>query len=94
MLEAAEVKAIAKLARIQMEPAELPAMVEQLAGILALIEQMNAIDTTDVEPLAHPLELPARRRADVVTERDERTAYQTNAPETREGYFLVPRVIE
>jgi aspartyl-tRNA(Asn)/glutamyl-tRNA(Gln) amidotransferase subunit C len=94
MLEAAQVQAMARLARIHLEAAEVPAMADQLARILTLIEQMNSIDTTGVEPLAHPLEPTPRRRTDVVTEVDQRSTFQANAPEAQDGYYLVPRVIE
>ncbi len=94
MLEAAQVQAMARLARIQLEDSEIPPLVGQLARILTLIEQMNAIDTTGVEPLAHPLELAARRRVDTVTESDQRAAFLAEAPQAQDGHYLVPRVIE
>ena len=94
MLEAAQVQALARLARIHLEASEVPSMVDQLARILTLIEQMSAIDTTGVEPLAHPLELAARRRLDKVSESDQRAAFQANAPQVQDGHYLVPRVIE
>lgn len=94
MLEAAQVQAMAKLARIELDATEVPAMAAQLSRILALIEQMNAVDTSGVEPLAHPLEPAARRRPDVVTETDRHAAFQATAPSAQDGYYLVPRVIE
>jgi aspartyl-tRNA(Asn)/glutamyl-tRNA(Gln) amidotransferase subunit C len=94
MLDEAEVKAIARLARIQINDSEIPVLAVQLSRILELVAQMNAVDTTSVEPLAHPLELVARRRPDVVTETDKREAMQASAPAVHQGYYLVPRVIE
>jgi aspartyl-tRNA(Asn)/glutamyl-tRNA(Gln) amidotransferase subunit C len=94
MLDEAQVRTAARLARIQIDDSELPGLVLQLSRILELVAQMNAIDTTDVEPLAHPLELTARRRADVVTEHEQRTSAQDTAPSVKDGYYLVPRVIE
>ncbi|MEG7168327.1 Asp-tRNA(Asn)/Glu-tRNA(Gln) amidotransferase subunit GatC, partial [Pseudomonas aeruginosa] len=61
---------------------------------LGLIDQMQAVDTSGVEPLAHPLEATQRLRPDAVTETDHRDAYQTIAPAVEEGMYLVPKVIE
>ncbi len=94
MLEAAQVQALARLARIQLEASEVPALVAQLTRILILVDEMNAVDTVGLEPLAHPLELVARRRADQVSEMDQRAIFQTSAPQVQDGYYLVPRVIE
>jgi len=94
MLEAVQVQALARLARIQLDATEVPALAHQLSHILTLIEQMKAVDTRGVEPLAHPLEPAARRRDDIVTETDRRAVHQATAPSTQDGYYLVPRVIE
>ncbi|WP_134604273.1 Asp-tRNA(Asn)/Glu-tRNA(Gln) amidotransferase subunit GatC, partial [Pseudomonas aeruginosa] len=67
---------------------------EPLNNILGLIDQMQAVDTSGVEPLAHPLEATQRLRPDAVTETDHRDAYQTIAPAVEEGLYLVPKVIE
>jgi aspartyl-tRNA(Asn)/glutamyl-tRNA(Gln) amidotransferase subunit C len=94
MLDEAQVRTVARLARIQIDDSELPGLALQLSRILELVAQMNAVDTTNVEPLAHPLELTARRRPDLVTECDRRAATQVSAPQVLDGYYLVPRVIE
>jgi aspartyl-tRNA(Asn)/glutamyl-tRNA(Gln) amidotransferase subunit C len=94
MLDESRVQALAKLARIKIEDVEVPALAFQLSRILTLVEQMNEIDTTGVDPLAHPLELVARRRPDLVTETDQREQLQAGAPAVANGYFLVPRVLE
>lgn len=94
MLDESRVQALAKLARIKLEDSEIPALTAQLSQILALVEQMNAVDTTGVEPLAHPLDLVARLRADRVTETDQRDLLLACAPDVAEGYFLVPRVLD
>ena len=94
MLEEVQVQALARLARIQLEAPEVPALVAQLARILTLIDEMNAVDTSGVEPLAHPLELVARRRPDQVTEIDQRAVFQATAPQVQDGHYLVPRVLE
>ncbi|MER2553846.1 MAG: Asp-tRNA(Asn)/Glu-tRNA(Gln) amidotransferase subunit GatC [Thauera sp.] len=85
---------IARLARIALSAAELEATRAKLDGIFDLIEQMQAVDTTGVEPMSHPQEFAARLRADVVTETDRREAFQRVAPQTEAGLYLVPKVIE
>ena len=89
-----EVTAMARLARLAIAPDDIPGYAEQLSGILAFVAQMNTVDTTGVEPLAHPLELTARLRADEVTETDQRERFQALAPQVERGLYLVPKVIE
>lgn len=93
-LERTEVEKIAHLARLGLSEADLPRTTETLNNILGLIDRMQAVDTSGIEPLAHPLETTQRLRADVVTERNQRDAYQAIAPAVEEGLYLVPRVIE
>ena len=93
-LERSEVEKIAHLARLGLTESDLPHTTETLNNILGLIDRMQAVDTTGIEPLAHPLETTQRLRADVVTERNQRDAYQAIAPAVEEGLYLVPRVIE
>ena len=85
---------IARLARIALSDTELDATRAKLNGIFELIEQMQAVDTTGVEPMSHPQEFAARLRADLVTETDRREAFQRVAPQTEAGLYLVPKVIE
>ena len=85
---------IARLARIAVSASELEATRDKLNGIFGLIEQMQAVDTSGVEPMSHPQELYQRLRDDVVTETDQRDAFQRVAPATEAGLYLVPRVIE
>lgn len=89
-----EVSAMAKLARLAIDPDDIPGYAEQLSGILAFVARMDEIDTGAVEPLAHPLDLTARLRPDVVTESDQRELFQTIAPQVERGLYLVPKVIE
>ena len=89
-----EVQAIANLARLAMNEESIPGYSKQLSQILEFVAQMTAIDTDDVEPLAHPLDLGARLRADEVLETDMREAYQSGAPLVENGLYLVPKVIE
>jgi aspartyl-tRNA(Asn)/glutamyl-tRNA(Gln) amidotransferase subunit C len=93
-----DVRRIAHLARLELQPAEEAAMLAQLNGFFAIVEQMSAVNTSGVEPLYTPLAAvhPAalRLRDDVVTEGDERAANQASAPAVEDGLFLVPKVIE
>jgi aspartyl-tRNA(Asn)/glutamyl-tRNA(Gln) amidotransferase subunit C len=93
-LEASQVEKIAHLARLGIETGDAPEYARNLSAILAFVEQLNRVDTTGVEPLAHPLEATQRLRPDVVTEPDEREKFLSNAPLTEAGLYLVPRVIE
>ena len=89
-----DVRRIAALARIEVTDDELVPVQEKLNGILGLIDEMQAVDTTGVEPMAHALDLAQRLRADRVTETDHRAAFQAIAPQTEAGLYLVPKVIE
>ncbi|MBL8535110.1 MAG: Asp-tRNA(Asn)/Glu-tRNA(Gln) amidotransferase subunit GatC [Betaproteobacteria bacterium] len=89
-----DVARIAHLARIHISQAEAERTLSQLNDIFAMIEQMQAVDTSGVEPMAHPLGGAQRLRDDRVTEDVDRTAHMRNAPEQQEGLFLVPRVVE
>ena len=85
---------IARLARIAVSASELEATRDKLNGIFGLIEQMQAVDTSGVEPMSHPQELATRLRPDLATEADRREAFQKVAPQTEAGLYLVPKVIE
>ena len=89
-----QVQRIAHLARIEVSESEALSTQAHLNGIFQLIEQMQAVDTTGIEPMAHAQELSQRLREDVVSEGDRRAAYQAVAPETEAGLYLVPKVIE
>lgn len=93
-LTQADVARIAHLARIEITDEEATRTLAQLNDIFALIERMGAVDTTGIEPMAHPLGGAQRLREDAVTEPDVRAAALRNAPAAQEGLFLVPRVIE
>ena len=93
-LERTDVEKIAHLARLAVSEQELDSVAGDLSNILELVEQMNAVDTTGVEPMAHPLHMVQRLRADEVSESDQRDHFQSIAPQTEEGLYLVPRVIE
>jgi len=89
-----QVQRIAHLARIEISESEARTTQNHLNGIFQLIEQMQAVDTKGIEPMAHAQDLAQRLRADAVTEVDRRAAYQAVAPETEIGLYLVPKVIE
>ena len=94
MLTLEEVRRIADLARIEVPDAGLAALQQQLNGIFGLIEQMRAVDTAGVEPMAHAIDLTQRLREDAVTEEDRHALYQAGAPQVEDGLYLVPKVIE
>lgn len=93
-----EVSRIAHLARLDLQPAEQAAMLQQLNGFFGIVERMSAVDTRGVEPLYTPLsavqEVHLRLRPDAVTEADQRELNQRSAPAVEDGLFLVPKVIE
>lgn len=89
-----EVTRIARLARIELSPAQADATREQLNGILGFIEQLQSVDTTGVTPMAHAFDVVQRLREDKVTEIDRRLQFQAVAPEVEAGLYLVPKVIE
>lgn len=94
VLDASDVEKIAHLARLGINADDIPGYARNLTDILAFVEQLNNVDTTGVEPLAHPLDATQRLRADEVTETNNREHFQQAAPETESGLYLVPQVIE
>ena len=97
-LTSADIARIANLARLELKPEEGERMLTQINGFFELVEQMRAVDTTGIVPLAHPLatiqDITLRLREDRVNEPDNREANQRNAPAVEHGLFLVPKVIE
>jgi aspartyl-tRNA(Asn)/glutamyl-tRNA(Gln) amidotransferase subunit C len=93
-LDKSDVESIAHLARLEISETDIPHYAENLSDILSLMEQMNAVDTTGVTPMAHPLEMAQRLREDVVSEENRREHLQEHAPSVENGLFLVPKVIE
>jgi len=89
-----QVLKVAQLARLEIKPEKTALYAQQLSNILAMVDQLTAVDTAGVMPMAHPLELTQRLRADVVSEPNRRDAYQAHAPAVDSGLFLVPKVIE
>ena len=93
-LQKTDVEKIANLARLSISEEDIPVYTENLSSILNLVEQMNAVDTSGVEPMAHPLHMSQRLREDEVTETDQRELFQSIAPQVENGLYLVPKVIE
>jgi aspartyl-tRNA(Asn)/glutamyl-tRNA(Gln) amidotransferase subunit C len=93
-----DVQRIAHLSRLELNQAEAEAVLPQLQAIFSLVEEMQAVDTTGLEPLAHPIlflrDLAQPMRVDQVSESDHRGENMKSAPAQQDGYFLVPRVIE
>ena len=97
-LTSLDIGRIATLARLQLAPDESERMLGQINGFFNLVEKMRAVDTTGVEPLAHPVaaveDITLRLRDDMVSEPNRREANQKSAPAVERGLFLVPKVIE
>ena len=97
-LNASDIARIANLARLELTPAESERMLTQINGFFDIVEKMSAVDTTGVEPLAHPFatvqDVALRLRDDAVSEPNQREANQRSAPAVERGLFLVPKVIE
>jgi aspartyl-tRNA(Asn)/glutamyl-tRNA(Gln) amidotransferase subunit C len=93
-IEQAEIEKIAELARIRISHEEIGQVTQRIAGILRMVDQLQAVDTRDVEPMANPLDAAQILRADIVTEHNRRDAFQAIAPAVEQGLYLVPKVIE
>jgi len=93
-LDKNDVEKIAHLARLSIAEDDIPGYADNLSNILEMVEQMNAVDTDKVSPMAHPHDAFQRLREDVVTEENQREHFQKNAPEVENGLYLVPQVIE
>ncbi|MDR1062913.1 MAG: Asp-tRNA(Asn)/Glu-tRNA(Gln) amidotransferase subunit GatC [Azoarcus sp.] len=89
-----EIERLARLARLALPGNAADAMRIHLDSIFGIIAQMQAVDTTNIEPMSHPQELAARLRDDAVAETDRRAAFQAIAPQAEAGLYLVPKVIE
>jgi aspartyl-tRNA(Asn)/glutamyl-tRNA(Gln) amidotransferase subunit C len=85
---------VAKLARIRVEPEALPVLAQEFNTILGFIAQLNEVDVTGVEPMTSVTPMRLKRRADVVTDGDQQAKVLSNAPDAREGFFAVPKVVE
>ena len=93
-LKSDDVRSIAHLARLHIEEDSVDDYVADLTSILALVDQMNQVDSQDIKPLSNPHDASQRLRADTVTEGDQRDKFQQIAPDVADGLYRVPRVIE
>jgi aspartyl-tRNA(Asn)/glutamyl-tRNA(Gln) amidotransferase subunit C len=93
-LDKDQVQHIAMLARLRVADDEIADTVDKLSRIVDFVDQLSQADTTDVVPMAHPLDAAQRLRPDAVTEADGRDEFQKNAPAVADGFYLVPKVIE
>lgn len=93
-LDAQQVRNIAELAKLTIADNDLPEYQENLDKILTMFEQLTNVDTSQVEPMTNPLDATQRLRADKASETNQREKFQSMAPQTEQGYYLVPRVIE
>ena len=93
-LDRSEIEKIAHLACLSVTEDEIASYARDLSNILDLVAQMNDVDTSDVAPMAHPLRMCQRLRPDCISESDQRELFQSIAPLTEDGLYLVPKVIE
>jgi aspartyl-tRNA(Asn)/glutamyl-tRNA(Gln) amidotransferase subunit C len=97
-LTSQDIDRIANLARLELQPEESERMLAQINGFFGIVEAMRAVDTSGIEPMAHPVaaiqDITLRLRPDVASEPNQREANQRSAPAVESGLFLVPKVIE
>ena len=94
VIDEATVKRVARLARIKITPPEASGLVGELSGILDWVKQLDEVDTNGVEPMTRVVAVALRQRPDVVTDGEIAGQVTQNAPETRETFFVVPKVVE
>ncbi len=94
VFSAEDIAKLARLARLEVGPAETADVAAKLTSIVALVDELKAVRTAGVAPMAHPLERPQRLRPDAVAEADRHELYQRNAARVERGLYLVPKVIE
>ena len=85
---------VAKLARIKVDPAELPSLASEFNAILGFIEQLAELDVSDIEPMTSVAPQRLKARVDEVTDGNQQSKVLSNAPDAREGFFAVPKVVE
>ncbi|MGR3550267.1 Asp-tRNA(Asn)/Glu-tRNA(Gln) amidotransferase subunit GatC [Pseudooceanicola sp.] len=85
---------VAKLARIKVEPGDLPVLAKEFNTILGFIDQLSEVDVEGVEPMTSVTPMRLKRREDVVTDGSQQDKVLANAPDAREGFFAVPKVVE
>lgn len=93
-VDRSEIEKLAQLARLEIRPDALDEVANRITNVLALVNQLQALETDNVEPMAHPLDAVQRLRADEVSEPDQREQFLAIAPATENGLYLVPKVID
>lgn len=93
-LDPKQIHGIAELVRLQIDDAQIEEYQQNISNILEMVNQLTDFNTDSIEPLANPIEITQRLRADLVTTTDQRDHFQSIAPQTEQGYYLVPRVVE
>lgn len=93
-LDTDDIQRLAHLARLEINQDEAQSTLTKLSGIMGLIEEMQAVDTDGIEPMSHAQDIVQRLREDAVTKTNQRETFQTVAPQTDSGLYLVPKVIE
>ncbi len=93
-IKISEIAYISSLSKLKIEDVEMDNYTRQISDILKMIQQLEKVDTDDIEPMAHPLNMKQRLRVDVITEGNHRDLYQNNAVEFEEGFYKVPKVID
>ena len=93
-IKKSEIAYISSLSKLKMEDIEIDNFTRQISDILEMIQQLEKVNTDDIEPMAHPLNMNQRLRMDVVTEENQRDLYQENAVEFEQGFYKVPKVID
>ncbi len=93
-IESSDIAKLAKLARIEINDADARETASRISDVLALVDQLQAVNTDGVLPMAHPLDAVQKLRPDVISETNQREAFQAIAPATQDGLYLVPKVIE
>lgn len=93
-IDTATAAKVAKLARIKVEDQDLPALAQEFNAILGFIEQLNEVDVDGVEPMVSVTPMRLKRRKDGVTDGNQQAKVLSNAPDAREGFFAVPKVVE
>jgi aspartyl-tRNA(Asn)/glutamyl-tRNA(Gln) amidotransferase subunit C len=93
-IERQEIEKLATLSRIAIGEDTITEVSERLSSVLELVDQLQAVNTEGVEAMSHPMKATQRLREDEVSEINQREAFQAIAPDTEEGLFLVPKVIE
>ena len=92
-IKKSEIAYISSLSKLKMEDIEIDNFVRQISDILEMIQQLEKVNTDDIEPMSHPLNMKQRLRMDLVTEENQRELYQENAVEFEQGFYKVPKVI-